>query len=85
VLDGTVLWGDYSRLHLWRELSLSRLLSFNAGSLLLELGIMAGLCGAAIGWSRVRKSRTFEDVAAEAAVTVLAGLGAFWVLIQLKS
>jgi hypothetical protein len=85
LLDGTVLWGDYSRLHLWRELSLSSLLSFNAGSLLLELGIMAALSGAAIGWSRVRKSRGFEDIAAEAAVTALAGLGAFWVLIQLKS
>jgi hypothetical protein len=85
VLDGTVLWGDYSRLHLWREPSLSTLFSFNAGSLLLELGIMAGLAGAAIGWSRVRKSRVFEDIAAEAAVTALAGLGAFWVLIQLKS
>jgi hypothetical protein len=84
LLDGTVLWGDYSRLHLWRELSLSRLLSFNAGSLLLELGIMAALSGAAIGWSQVRKSRAFEDIAAEAAVTALAGLGAFWVLIQLK-
>jgi len=85
LLDGTVLGGDYSRLHLWRELSLSTLLSFNAGSLLLELGIMAALCGAAIGWSRVRKSRAFEDIAAEAAVTALAGLGAFWMLIQLKS
>jgi hypothetical protein len=84
-LDGTVLWGDYSRLRLLRELSLSTLLSFNAGSLLLELGIMAALSGAAIGWSRVRKSRALEDMAAEAAFTVLAGLGAFWVLIQLKS
>jgi hypothetical protein len=83
-LDGTVLWGDYSRLHLRRELSISTLSSFNAGSLLLELGIMAALCGAAIGWSRVRKSRAFEGIAAEAAVTGLAGLGAFWVLIQLK-
>jgi hypothetical protein len=85
VLDGTVLWGDYSRLHLWRELSLSTLFSFNAGSLVLELGIMAGLAGAAIGWSRVRKSRVFEDIAAEFAVTALAGLGGFWVLIQLRS
>jgi hypothetical protein len=84
-VDGTVLWGDYSRLHLRSELSLSTLLTFNAGSLLLELGIMAALSGAAIGWSRVRKSRAFEDIAAEAAVTALAGLGAFWVLIQLKS
>jgi hypothetical protein len=82
--DGTVLWGDYSRLHLRSELSLSTLLTFNAGSLLLELGIMAALSGAAIGWSRVRKSRAFDDIAAEAAVTALAGLGAFWVLIQLK-
>jgi hypothetical protein len=84
-VDGTVLWGDYSRLHLRSELSLSTLLTFNAGSLLLELGIMAALSGAAIGWSRVRKSRAFEGIAAEAAVTALAGLGAFWVLIQLKS
>jgi hypothetical protein len=84
-VDGTVLWGDYSRLHLRSELSLSTLLTFNAGSLLLELGIMAALSAAAIGWSRVRKSRAFEDIAAEAAVTALAGLGAFWVLIQLKS
>jgi hypothetical protein len=84
-LDGTVLWGDYSRLHLRHELSLSALLSFNAGSVLLELGIMAALAGAAIGWSRVRKKPAFEAIAAEAAVTALAGLGAFWVLIQLKS
>jgi hypothetical protein len=84
-VDGPVLWRDYSRLHLRSELSLSTLLTFNAGSLLLELGIMAALFGAAIGWSRVRKSRAFEDIAAEAAVTALAGLGAFWVLIQLKS
>jgi hypothetical protein len=84
-LDGTVLWGDYSGLHLRRELSLSALLSFNAGSLLVELGIMAALYAAAVGWSRVRKGRTLDDFAAEAAVTALAGLGAFWVLIQLKS
>jgi hypothetical protein len=84
-LDGTVLWGDYSRLHLRHEPSLSTLLSFNAGSLLLELGIMAALAAAAIGWPRIRKKPAFAGIAAEAAVTALAGLGAFWVLIQLKS
>jgi hypothetical protein len=84
-LDGTVLWGDHSRLHLWREPSLTALLSFNAGSVLLELGIMAALYGAAVGWSRVTKSRAFEGIAVEAAVSALAGLGAFWLLIRLKS
>ena len=41
VLDGLVLWGDFSRLHLWRELSSSTLLFFNMGSLLAGLAIMA--------------------------------------------
>jgi hypothetical protein len=85
VLDATVPWSDYSRLHWRRELSLSALLSFNAGSLVLELGIMLALYVAAVGWSRVRKSRTVEAIAVEAAVAALAGLGAFWMLIQLKS
>ncbi len=85
LLDGTVLWGDYARLHLRHELRSSALVSFNAGSLVLEFGIMAALYTAAIGWSRIRKSLLVENIAAEAAVTALAGLGAFWVLIQLKS
>ena len=84
VLDGVVLWGDYSRLHLWRELGSSTLMFFNAGSLLMELGIMALLYAATVAWARIRGSTAFNSVAADAAATALAGMGAFWLLIQLK-
>lgn len=84
-LDGMVFWGDFSRLHLWRELSSSRLLFFNAGSLLAELAIMLVLYAAAVGRRQMRRAADFDGVTADIAATVIAGLGAFWVLAQLKS
>jgi hypothetical protein len=57
---------------------------FNAGSLLMELGIMALLYAATVAWARIRGSTAFNSVAADAAATALAGMGAFWLLIQLK-
>jgi hypothetical protein len=83
-LDGVILWGDYSRLHLWRVLGSSTLLAFNAGALLVELGIMTVLYATTLWWARSRQLSAFNSVAAEAAATALAGLGAFWLLIQLK-
>jgi hypothetical protein len=83
-LDGVVLWGDYSRLHLCRVLGSSTLLFFNAGALLAELGIMALFYAASWWWARSRQRAAFNSVAAEIAATALAGFGAFWLLIQLK-
>jgi hypothetical protein len=83
-LDGAVLQGDYARLHLWRVLSSPILLLFNGGALLAELGIMTLLYAAALWWTRSRRRAAFNSRAAEVAATALAGLGAFWLLIQLK-
>jgi hypothetical protein len=84
VLDGQVLWGDYTRLHLWRSPGPATLLAFDAGALLVELGIMALLYGGAVWWVRSRRRASFNNVAEELAATALAGLGAFWLLIQIK-
>jgi hypothetical protein len=83
-LDGVVLQGDYTRLHLWRVLGSPTLLFFNVGALLTELGIMTALYAASLWWARSRRRTAFDPVAAEVAATALAGLGAFWMLIQLK-
>jgi hypothetical protein len=85
LLDGLVLWGDYSRLMLWRDLATTALLAFNAGALLMELGIMAVLYGGVVWWKRSRGRTAFNSVAGDLAATALAGLGAFWLVIQLKS
>ena len=84
VLDGLVLWGDFSRLHLWRELSSSTLLFFNMGSLLAGLAIMALLFAATMGRRRLCRMAAFDGMATDLAATAIAGLGAFWVLAQLK-
>jgi hypothetical protein len=83
-LDGVVLQGDYTRLQLWRVLSSPTLLLFNVGALLAELGIMTLLYAASLWWARSRRRAALNSVAAEVAATALAGLGAFWLLIQLK-
>lgn len=84
-LDGVVLWGDFSQLHLWRGPSPSTLLFFNGGSLLMELGIMALLYAVTVGLRRIRRPAASDGVTADFAATVLAGLGAFWALAQLKN
>jgi hypothetical protein len=83
-LDGVVLQGDYTRLHLWRVLSSPTLLFFNGGALLAELGIMTLLYAVSFWWARSSRRAAFTAVAAEVAATALAGLGTFWLLIQLK-
>jgi hypothetical protein len=83
-LDGLVLWGDYARLGLGRSFGSSAVLAFDAGALLVELGIMALFYGGMRWWTRSRRQASLNIAAAELAATVLAGFGACWLLIELK-
>jgi hypothetical protein len=85
MLDGVVFWGDFSRLHLWRAVSSSTLLFLNLGSLLAGLGIVAVLYAATVGRRRIRRAAAFDGITTDLVATALAGLGAFWVLAQLKN
>jgi hypothetical protein len=85
LLDGMVLAGDYVRLQLWPEFGVWPQMSFNLGALSMELGIMALLIGGKMGWGRSRQRAIYGPVAEEVAATALAGLGAFWLVIQLTS
>ena len=84
LLDGVVLAGDYARLQLWPEFRAWPQMSFNLGALSVELGIMALCVAGMMRWGRSRRRAVYGPVAGEVAATALAGLGAFWMVIQLK-
>lgn len=84
LLDGVVLAGDYARLQMWPEFQVVPQMSFNLGALFVELGIMAVLLGGKAWWGRSRRRAQYSPLAGEVAATALAGLGAFWLVIQLK-
>ena len=84
LLDGVVLAGDYARLQVWPEFKVWPQMSFNLGALSVELGIMALFIGAKAWWGRSRQRVPYSPLAGEFVATALAGLGAFWLVIQLK-
>jgi hypothetical protein len=84
LLDGVVLAGDYARLQMWTEFKAGPQMFFNLGALSVELGIMAVLLGGKAWWGRSRQRAGYSPLAEEVAATALAGLGAFWLVVQLK-
>jgi hypothetical protein len=80
--DGLVPAGDYSRLQLWHQLSLSGLSAFNAGSLLAD-AVFIGLFLTSLAALRRFKFNVAGAIVRDLALTVFAGLGTFWMLTRL--